>query len=62
MLLQQTGLEVQALPLPTPMTVIGEQFKPTSPVMGPRTIPRRPRRRVVRGSVAYVRKRVRFLC
>ena len=44
LLVQQTALAEHALPVPTPMTVTGEQSSPMSPVISPRTIPRRPRR------------------
>ncbi|PSR72532.1 hypothetical protein PHLCEN_2v11602 [Hermanssonia centrifuga] len=38
---QQTGLALQASPLPTPTTEIGEQFMPTSPVRSPMMTPNR---------------------
>lgn len=49
---QHTVLEEQALPVPTPMTVIGEQSRPIKPVMGPRTIPSKPRRRLAPAELA----------
>lgn len=44
LLVQQTAFAEQALPEPTPTTVIGEQPRPMRPVMSPRTMPSRPNR------------------
>lgn len=41
---QQTGLALHSLPLPTPMTEIGEQVRPTNTEGSLRTTPSRPRR------------------
>lgn len=40
---QQTGLALQAEPLPTPTTSMGEQDRPTRPVRSLRTTPSRPK-------------------
>lgn len=37
-------LELHALPLPIPITLMGEQVKPMRPVKSPSTMPRRPAR------------------
>ena len=42
---QHTGVAEQAFPLPTPMTLMGEQLRPRRPVTPSRTMPRRPSKR-----------------
>ena len=42
---QHTGDAEQALPVPTPMMVRGEQFRPSRPVTPSSTMPKRPRSR-----------------
>jgi hypothetical protein len=42
------------LPLPTPMTVMGEHVRPTRTLTSWTTMPRRPRRREAAGSLALV--------
>ena len=50
---QQTTFALHELPVPTPMTVMGEQSRPTSASTPWRTMPSRPRRSDVAGSLAY---------
>lgn len=49
---QQTGLAVQALPEPTPMTEMGEQSIPRRTSTPWTTMPSRPRRRLPAGELA----------
>lgn len=42
---QQTVPALHALPLPRPITLMGEQLRPSRPVTLPKTMPRRPRSR-----------------
>ena len=51
---QHTGLAEQALPLPMPMTLMGEQFTPKRPVTSERTMPRRPRRKLADAEFAWM--------
>lgn len=53
LLVQQTGLAVQAFPLPTPTTLMGEHSKPTRVPIGPRTIPSSPASRPAVAEVLY---------
>ena len=50
---QQTGLALHALPLPTPMTLMGEQPRPSRPVTLPKTMPKRPASRFASAEVDY---------
>ena len=49
---QQTASAEHSLPVPTPMTVIGEQSRPTRTSRSWRTMPRRPRRVLMPGDEA----------
>ena len=50
---QNTGVAEHAFPVPTPMTVMGEQPNPSSAVTSESTIPLRPRRRFPAAELAY---------
>lgn len=53
LLVQQTGLAEQELPVLTPMTERGEQVSPTNAVGSVRTTPRTPRRAEALALFAY---------
>ena len=55
LLSQQTTFELHSLPVPTPMTLMGEQFRPRSASMPSMTMPSRPRRAAPEGDEAYNR-------
>ena len=50
---QQTGLAPLESPLPTPSTVRGERFRPIRTSMSPKTMSKKPRRKLALGLLAY---------
>ena len=54
LLSQHTALALHALPVPTPMTLIGEQSRPTRALISWSTMPKRPRMAATPASLAYV--------
>ena len=54
LLSQHTALALHALPVPTPITLIGEQSRPTRAVISWMTMPKRPRMAATPASLACV--------